>query len=57
MPEIVNVLNDHKIKTPSAIQNLAIPLILKGKSGTIVAQTGTGKSLTYILPIMQALKN
>ena len=42
-------------ETPSPIQMQAIPLILQGKDILGSAQTGTGKTASFILPILQRL--
>lgn len=39
----------------TAVQLTAFPTILKGKDCTVVAPTGSGKTLCYILPILQRL--
>ena len=41
--------------TPTPIQNLAIPHLLKGKDLMGIAQTGTGKTAAFVLPILQKL--
>lgn len=46
-----------KISKPTQIQSMTIPEILKGKNTICTDQTGSGKTLTYILPIMQNLLN
>ena len=57
MPEIVSVLDGQmQIRSPTPIQQLAIPHLLNGKSALLAAQTGTGKSLTYSLPLIHRLK-
>jgi len=43
-------------KTPSVIQEKAIPLILKGKDLLASAQTGTGKTAGFTLPMLQLLE-
>lgn len=48
--------NDLGIKTPSPIQQLAIPHLIRGKSALYAAQTGTGKTFSYALPIIHQLK-
>ncbi|HHS13272.1 MAG TPA: DEAD/DEAH box helicase [bacterium] len=41
--------------TPTPIQEKAIPLVLSGKDILGLAQTGTGKTAAFILPILQRL--
>ena len=41
--------------TPTPIQQQAIPLVLKGRDVMGLAQTGTGKTAAFILPILQRL--
>ncbi|MHB9093491.1 MAG: DEAD/DEAH box helicase [Eubacteriales bacterium] len=43
------------ITTPTPIQMQAIPAILQGKDVTGRSQTGTGKTLAYVLPVLQQL--
>ena len=40
---------------PTPIQEQAIPVILQGKDVLGLAQTGTGKTATFVLPILQRL--
>ena len=42
-------------RTPTPIQQQAIPPILKGKDIIGLAQTGTGKTAAFVLPILQHL--
>lgn len=42
-------------KTPSPIQDQAIPLALEGNDVIGIADTGTGKTATFALPILHAL--
>lgn len=42
-------------KTPTAIQEAAIPVILEGKDVLAGAATGTGKTAAFVLPILQHL--
>lgn len=47
----------HKnLVTPTEIQRLVIPALLNGKTVVGVAQTGTGKTLAYALPVLHKLK-
>jgi ATP-dependent RNA helicase RhlE len=41
--------------TPTAIQSQAIPVILGGRDVLAIAQTGTGKTAAFALPILQRL--
>jgi superfamily II DNA/RNA helicase len=45
-----------QIKTPNEVQSKVIPKIMEGKSVLCVAQTGTGKTLAYALPISELIK-
>jgi ATP-dependent RNA helicase RhlE len=42
---------------PSPIQSQAIPAILKGKDILASAQTGTGKTASFVLPILQRIND
>jgi len=53
---LLNALNEQEISTPTAIQEEAIPVISSGKDVIGVAQTGTGKTLAYLIPILKDLK-
>ncbi len=48
-------LKDAGYETPTPIQSQAIPLILEGRDLLGVAQTGTGKTAAFCLPILQLL--
>ena len=41
---------------PTATQALALPPLLAGRSIVLRAETGTGKTLAYLLPILEALR-
>ena len=53
--KILQAVRDSGYKVPTPIQAHAIPLILKGKDVLGCAQTGTGKTAAYALPILQRL--
>ncbi|MBY0502239.1 MAG: DEAD/DEAH box helicase [Alphaproteobacteria bacterium] len=41
--------------SPTLIQELAIPLLLKGRDVIAIAQTGSGKTASFILPLLDLL--
>lgn len=53
--EMAGVLRENGIAVPTPIQELAIPAALDGKDLIAQAQTGTGKTLAFILPILEKL--
>jgi ATP-dependent RNA helicase RhlE len=55
-PFILKALSDQKYDQPYPIQEAAIPAILKGKDILGIAQTGSGKTASYVLPILQKLQ-
>ena len=42
-------------EVPTPVQELAIPPLLEGKDVLGVAQTGTGKTAAFALPVLQAM--
>lgn len=48
-------LTEFGIVTPSPVQAEAIPPILEGKDVLATSQTGTGKTLAYLLPVLQSI--
>lgn len=55
--EIVEALEESSITRPTGIQSRGIPPILGGTDVIIGAATGSGKTLTYLLPVVQMLKH
>lgn len=51
--DLVYALEYQNIYTPTPVQSLSIPHILKGKDLIAEAQTGTGKTIAFLLPIFQ----
>ncbi len=49
-------IEDLGFKTPTPVQSQAFPVIMSGKDMIGIAQTGTGKTFAYMLPILQELK-
>ncbi|XP_036399879.1 probable ATP-dependent RNA helicase DDX28 [Megalops cyprinoides] len=56
LPEIVEALARDNIIYPTTIQLKAIPKILHGHNVIAAAETGSGKTLSYLLPIIHKLK-
>ena len=54
--EIVQALTNINITQPSQIQALAIPKIVEGDNVCLAAETGSGKTITYLAPIFHLLK-
>lgn len=54
--EITNTLAELDYKKPTKIQSQAIPIVLDGYDLIAAAQTGTGKTASFVLPILQKLK-
>ncbi len=52
---ILKALSEKKYEVPTPIQEYTIPLILQGKDIIASAQTGTGKTGAFALPILQLL--
>ena len=52
---ILKALQQTGYTTPTPIQEQAIPVLLKGKDLLGCAQTGTGKTAAFAIPIIQRL--
>jgi ATP-dependent RNA helicase RhlE len=56
LPEpILRALAEQKHTTPTKIQAAAIPVMLAGKDVVGIAQTGTGKTAAFVLPLLARL--
>jgi ATP-dependent RNA helicase RhlE len=53
--KITQALRDKGYVEPTPIQARAIPLILQGRDAIGVAQTGTGKTAAFVLPLLERL--
>jgi superfamily II DNA/RNA helicase len=49
--ELIAALAKQQISDPTPIQSAAIPVLMAGKDAYLNAETGTGKTLAYLLPL------
>ncbi|NLO91406.1 MAG: DEAD/DEAH box helicase [Elusimicrobia bacterium] len=54
-PKLLETLDKLKFKEPTPIQKQAIPIACEGKDLVGIAQTGTGKTLAFAIPMIQTL--
>jgi ATP-dependent RNA helicase RhlE len=54
--QLKRALDEQGITTPTVIQKKAIPSMLAGHDVVGIAQTGTGKTISYLLPVLRDLK-
>jgi ATP-dependent RNA helicase RhlE len=55
-PALIKSLNVQQLTVATPIQEQAIPVILEGKDVLGIAKTGSGKTASYALPLLQNLK-
>jgi ATP-dependent RNA helicase RhlE len=54
-PRLLEILTKKGFSVPTPIQSQAIPVAISGKDVMGIAQTGTGKTLAFGLPMLQAI--
>ena len=54
-PQILSALKEQGYTTPTPIQAQSIPVLLEGSDLLGTAQTGTGKTAAFVIPIIQHL--
>ncbi|CAI0557060.1 unnamed protein product [Linum tenue] len=54
--EVMAALKEMAIEVPTEIQCLGIPAVLEGQSVVLGSHTGSGKTLSYLLPIVQLIR-
>lgn len=52
---LIKALQDLELEHPTPIQEKAFPIIMSGKDAVGIAQTGTGKTFAYLIPILRQL--
>lgn len=55
--ELIKAVEEQGYQTPSPIQQAAIPVVLTGADLMAAAQTGTGKTAGFVLPLLQRLND
>ncbi|KAL4572535.1 hypothetical protein LXL04_019314 [Taraxacum kok-saghyz] len=53
---MLQFLNSQLLAYPSHIQAMSFPHVIKGKSCIIADQSGSGKTLAYLLPVIQTIR-
>ena len=56
LPSLQTTLVEQGLVTPTEIRARAIPELLEGRSLVGIAETGSGKTLSYVLPLLHWLK-
>lgn len=54
-PKLLDILERLSFHVPTPIQRQAIPVAIEGKDVVGIAQTGTGKTLAFAVPLLQRL--
>ena len=54
--DLLKYIEDQGFKSPTPVQVKGIPLLAKKQSISLLGKTGTGKTLSYALPVVQGLK-
>jgi ATP-dependent RNA helicase RhlE len=54
-PKLLQILDKLKYNVPTPIQQKSIPIAIEGKDVMGIAQTGTGKTLAFGIPLIQRL--
>lgn len=55
-PALAEHLESLEFKVPTRVQQLALPVLLRGRDALVRAPTGSGKTLSYLVPIVNDLQ-
>ena len=55
--DLLKTVAEEGYETPTPVQAAAIPLVLEGRDILAAAQTGTGKTAAFVLPILDRLRS
>jgi superfamily II DNA/RNA helicase len=55
-PEMMKLIEEAGYKSPSAVQAKTIPLAMEGKDVLVSSQTGSGKTASFVIPIVEKFK-
>ncbi|HWQ10250.1 MAG TPA: DEAD/DEAH box helicase, partial [Holophaga sp.] len=55
LPELLRAVREQGYEVPTPVQAQAIPVVLDGRDVMAGAQTGTGKTAAFAVPILQRL--
>ena len=56
LPSLISSLSEQELTKPTEVQARSIPALLDDRSLVAVAETGSGKTLSYVLPMLHKLK-
>jgi ATP-dependent RNA helicase DDX54/DBP10 len=56
-PELFLNLMINKLRNPTPVQKKTIPLVMEGKDVVVCYKTGSGKTLSYLLPLINKLQS
>ena len=55
-PAVERAMDTAGYQDPTAVQTKTIPTVLKGKDVLVIAQTGTGKTASFIAPMLDLMQ-
>lgn len=55
-PEMLAIIEESGYKTPTDVQTQSIPLIISGNDVLVSSQTGSGKTASFVIPVVERFK-